>query len=83
MDNYEKLLEEKIENAKRDYSATHLQRKKVLKDVSYPMSKLNDVGKFDRKIILIAGQIEAYQDALNEYRQFKVKEGKQNEKANT
>lgn len=59
MDNYEKLLEEKIENAKKKqnpYFKTY--------DDYLTLSKLY-------------GEIEAYQDALNEYRQLKMKEALQ------
>lgn len=53
MDNYEKLLEEKIENAKRDWESLGMWR--------------NSFDKGHR----LQGEIEAYQDALNEYRRLK------------
>lgn len=60
MDNYEKLLEAKIEDAKKDLN------------VNYGRQDGKSMTHFVEKVRL-TGEIEAYQDALNEYRQMKAK----------
>lgn len=59
MDSYEKLLEEKIENAKRDLELRYKELD-ALTNTNYM--------EFMCQIEQIKGEIEAYQDALNEYR---------------
>lgn len=73
MDNYEKLLEEKIENAWKDYAAACQQNKELSKEpveitpqeiVSQTMRRWSVNMRMSR----LQGELEAYQDALNEYR---------------
>lgn len=61
MDNYEKLLEEKIENARNHYES--LMPRDLNKD-----TKVDALKRMD-----LLTQIDAYQDALNLYRNLKAK----------
>lgn len=64
MDNYEKLLEEKIANAKADYNSL------LIDDEFNKDSKF--IGDVLKRITLL-GQINTYRDALNLYRNLKAK----------
>ena len=70
MDNYEKLLEEKIENAKKDLNGI---------DKRYDLQIKMTAQQYNVEKGRLRGEIEAYQDALNEYRQFKAKDDKEEE----
>lgn len=67
MDNYEKLLEEKIENANNDLIKLKIYYKVCGSPAKGKQAYIEEKNK-------LIGEIEAYQDALNEYRQQKLRE---------